>query len=70
MADADARCPYLVPVMADHLWMYPMPAYCRRPHAPVKVPARETQLRVCDSPRHIRCPGFLASVEGQPVPGA
>jgi len=56
--------------MADHLWMYPMPAYCRRPHAPVKVPARETQLRVCDSPRHIRCPGFLASVEGQPVPGA
>jgi hypothetical protein len=61
MADADDRCPFLVPVMADRLWMYPMPAYCRRPDAGVKVPAPETFLRVCASPRHVRCPGFLAS---------
>jgi hypothetical protein len=61
MADADDRCPFLVPVMADRLWMYPMPAYCRRPDAHVKVPASETFLRVCDSPRHVRCPAFLAS---------
>ena len=61
MADADDRCPFLVPVMADRLWMYPMPAYCRRPEAGVKVPAPETFLRVCASHRHVRCPGFLAS---------
>ena len=60
MADADARCPFLVPVMADRLWMYPMPAYCRRPHAPLKVPAPETLRRVCSSPAYVRCPGFRA----------
>jgi hypothetical protein len=61
MADADDLCPFLVPVMADRLWMYPMPAYCRRPDAGVRVPAPETFLRVCASPSHVRCPGFLAS---------
>ena len=70
MAAADARCPFLVPVMADHLWMYPMPAYCRRPHAGVRVPAPETLVRVCDSSRHIRCPGFLASADRGPGPDA
>ena len=70
MADADDRCPFLVPVMADHLWMYPMPAYCRRPDARVKVPASETFRRVCASPRHVRCPGFLASAGRGENPGA
>ena len=70
MADADARCPFLIPVMADRLWMYPMPAYCRRPNARVKVPAPETILRLCSSPRHVRCPGFLAGADGAPGPNA
>ena len=70
MAYADDRCPFLVPVMADSLWMYPMPAYCRRPDAGVKVPAAETFLRVCASPRHVRCPGFLASAGRDERPGA
>jgi hypothetical protein len=70
MANADALCPFLVPVMADSLWMYPMPAYCRRPGARVKVPASETFLRVCASPGHIRCLEFLASAEREPSPGA
>ena len=70
MGDADALCPFLVPVMADSLWMYPMPAYCRRPDARVKVPARETFLSVCASPGHIRCPEFLVSTEREPGPGA
>ncbi len=61
MAAREERCPFLVPVMADRLWMYPMPAYCRRPNAPVKVPASETFFRVCASPKYVRCPGFLAS---------
>ena len=70
MADADDRCPFLIPVMADHLWMYPMPAYCRRPDARVKVPAPETFLRVCASPRHVRCPSFLASAGRGESPSA
>jgi hypothetical protein len=70
MADADDRCPFLVPVMADRLWMYPMPEYCRRPDAGVKVPAPETLLRVCASPRHVSCPGFLASAGRDERPGA
>ena len=70
MADADDRCPFLVPVMADRLWMYPMPAYCGRPDARVKVPAPETFLRVCASPSHVRCPGFLASAGRGERPGA
>jgi len=70
MADADDGCPFLVPVMADRLWMYPTPAYCRRPDAHVKVPAPETFLRVCASPSHVRCPGFLASAGRGESPGA
>jgi hypothetical protein len=63
MADADDRCPFLVPVMADRLWMYPMPAYCRRPDDRLKAPAPQTILHFCGSSRHIRCPGFRASTE-------
>jgi hypothetical protein len=70
MADANVRCPFLVPVMADRLWVYPMPAYCRRPDAPVRVPARETFFRVCFSHRHLRCPGYLATAAGSEDPGA
>jgi hypothetical protein len=62
MMDHDDRCPFLVPVMADQLWMYPLPAYCHRPDAPVKVPALETFFRVCLSPEHARCPGFRTTV--------
>jgi len=70
MADADDRCPFLVPVMADRLWMYPMPAYCRRPDARVKVPAAETFLRMCASHGHVRCAGYLASAGRTESPGA
>jgi hypothetical protein len=61
MAEAEERCPFLVPLMADRLWMYPMPAYCRRPDAQVKVPAFSTILRLCASPAYLRCPGFVVS---------
>jgi hypothetical protein len=60
MTDASARCPYLVPVTADRLWMYPTEGYCSRPDAPVRVPANETVARVCLSNRHLQCPGYLA----------
>jgi hypothetical protein len=61
MADAEERCPFLVPVMADRLWMYPTPAYCRRLDTQVKVPAPSTMLSVCASPAYVQCPGFVVS---------
>jgi|KBSSwiStaDraftv2_1062776.scaffolds.fasta_scaffold6644374_1 hypothetical protein len=57
MLNQSGQCPFLVPVVADQLWMYPVPAYCRRPGAPVKVPALETLVRVCTTGEHARCPG-------------
>lgn len=69
MDEGNVRCPFLVPVMADRLWVYPMPAYCRRPDAQVKVPAHETFFRVCVSHRHLRCPGYLASAGRGQSPG-
>jgi hypothetical protein len=61
LTDTEKVCPFLVPVMADRLWMYPTPAYCRRPDAQVMVPASSTILRLCSSPGYLRCPGFAAS---------
>lgn len=62
MAEHDDRCPFLIPVVADHLWMYPLPAYCHRPEAPVRAPAREHLFDVCLGPEHTTCPGFRATV--------
>ena len=56
------RCPFLVPVMADHLWIYPVSAYCRRPDQFVRVPAPETFVNLCDSSSHIRCAGYRSSM--------
>jgi hypothetical protein len=57
MSDPAGQCPFLIPVMADTLWMFPTSAYCRRPDAPVKVPGRETVERVCTTPAHAGCAG-------------
>jgi len=59
MVSASGQCPFLIPVVADGLWMYPVPAYCRRPDAPLRVPAPGSLARVCTTPEHERCPGFL-----------
>jgi hypothetical protein len=61
MVSASGQCPFLIPVVADGLWLYPVPAYCRRPDASVRVPAPGTLARVCTTPEHERCPGFLTS---------
>jgi hypothetical protein len=68
MENANVPCPFLVPVMADRLWVYPMPAYCRRPDAQLRVPALETLGRVCFSHRYLRCPGYLATAAGSEGP--
>ena len=62
MLDDDRRCPFLIPVVADHLWMHPLSAYCHRPEAPVKAPALETFFHFCLGPEHVHCPGFQATV--------
>ncbi len=58
MLNQSSQCPFLIPVVADQLWMYSVPAYCRRPGAPVKVPALEALVRVCTTGKHKRCHGF------------
>ena len=61
MLSQSGQCPFLIPVVADQLWMYPVPAYCRRPGAPVKVPVLEALVRLCTTGEHARCPGFQGS---------
>lgn len=61
------RCPYLVPVMADRLWLYPVSDYCRRPGAGVRVPAAVSLASRCLQPEHRVCPGYLASSVDQAV---
>jgi hypothetical protein len=68
MVNAAGQCPFLIPVMADLLWMCPVPAYCRRPGAGVKVPARATFLRLCTTPEHARCLGFQLSARPEASP--
>lgn len=61
MGSDGGRCPFLVPVMDDRLWMYPMPAYCRRPGERVKVPGRLGLLDICATLGHTRCQDFKIS---------
>jgi hypothetical protein len=54
-------CPFLVPVVADRLWLYPVGVYCRRPDQRLRVPAAATLARVCTTSTHIECTGYRAS---------
>jgi hypothetical protein len=51
-------CPFLTPVMADRIWMYPTGVYCRLPSGRVRVPSRDTLARVCTSGHYFVCPGY------------
>lgn len=51
-------CPFLVPVVADRLWLYPVSAYCRRPDCAIRVPASATMAGFCTSELYRRCPGY------------
>jgi hypothetical protein len=57
-------CPYLVPVTADALWVYPVAAFCRRPDHPIQVPGAATIEERCATMGHRRCPGYLAAGGG------
>jgi hypothetical protein len=56
-------CPYLVPVTADRMFMYPVGAFCRRPSHAVRVPASTTLARVCCTPEYRTCTGAAAALE-------
>jgi hypothetical protein len=58
-------CPFLVAVTADWLWLYPTPAYCRRPGGSVRVPARLTFDTVCTTNAYRECPGYRAAIPGE-----
>jgi hypothetical protein len=66
MRPDSTECPYLVPVMADRVWLYPTGAYCRRPDARVRWPSRSRVTCVCSTAAHLLCPSYLASA---PPPG-
>lgn len=55
-------CPFLVPVMADRLWLYPVGAYCRRPDGRVRIAAPTTLTCICMTPAHLVCSGYLDNV--------
>jgi hypothetical protein len=46
--------------MADRLWLYHVPAYCRRPDRGVRVPAPVTMADLCTSEEYRRCPSYRA----------
>ncbi len=60
MASSAKECPYLIPVVADRLWMYPVGAYCRRPDGKPRIPGSSTIASVCTTPAHCSCAGYLA----------
>ncbi len=59
-------CPYLVPVTADRLWVYPVGAFCRRPGCGVRVPAPATLASTCTGPAHRACEGYRAAAGAPP----
>jgi hypothetical protein len=59
--DPDERCPFLVSVTADRMFVYPVGAFCRRPGRPVKVPAASTLARTCSTSAYRACPGVASA---------
>ena len=57
-----AACPYLVDVVADRLWLYPVGVYCRRPDGHLRVPAGVTLAGVCTTSAYLTCAGYCAGV--------
>lgn len=60
MADQPAVCPYLVDVVADRLWVYPVAVYCHSRDR-VRVPGRATLAETCTTAAYRDCPGFLTA---------
>jgi hypothetical protein len=61
-------CPFLQPVVADWIWMYPTAAYCRPPAGRVRVPAPDSLARLCTSGHYDDCPGYHQALEQNGCP--
>ena len=55
-----ARCPFIVPVLADGVRAFPVSGYCDRPDGDVRVPAVETLEHFCTTSDYSTCPGYQA----------
>jgi len=60
--DHEGACPFLVPVTADHMFVYPVSAFCRRPNHHVRVPAASTVMRMCGTREYRKCPGARVEI--------
>ena len=56
-------CPYLVPVVADRMFVAPQSVFCRRPDAGIRLPARLTLLSVCTTGAFADCAGYRETAE-------
>ncbi len=63
MTPAMDRCPYLVDVTADWLWLYPNGVFCRRPDGRVRVPALATVAGRCDGEHFHECDGYAQATD-------
>jgi hypothetical protein len=61
---SEPACPFLVPVTADRMFVYPVGAFCRQPGRRVKVPAASTLDRICSTRAYRTCPGAAAATTG------
>ena len=67
---AMTRCPYLVDVTSDWLWLYPTGVFCRHPDGRIRVPAAVTLASLCDGEHFHECEGYATAMGGGGDDGA
>jgi len=60
--EENSKCPFAVPVVADRLWLFAVPGYCRRSDDRVRMPGSKTYARYCMTFDHSMCPGYQQSL--------
>jgi hypothetical protein len=58
---AATTCPFLAPVVADRLWLYPVSVYCRRTGGRPRIPAGQTLAARCLTQSYEECAGYQTS---------
>ena len=64
------RCPYLVDVTVDWLWLYPGRVFCRHPDGRIRLPASATVAARCEGQDFLHCEGYIAATRGGDDHGA
>lgn len=55
------RCPYLVDVSVDWLWLYPGGVFCRRPDGRIRIPAPGSVAGRCEGQGFLQCDGYVTA---------